>query len=86
MMFLVKIGDLEVKSLKVKIWFEYRAPEILYYLETKKYLELKYRICSNELRIEFYLDFLHDLCRPGDSFLGVYTGSKCLVAAKVSCI
>jgi hypothetical protein len=34
--------------------------------------------------MEFYLDLLYDLCRPGDNFLGVYTRSKCLVAAKIS--
>jgi hypothetical protein len=34
--------------------------------------------------MEFYLDLLHDLYRLGDSFLVVYSGSKCLVAAKVS--
>jgi hypothetical protein len=34
--------------------------------------------------MEFYLDLLYDLCRLGDNFLGVYTGSKCLVDAKVS--
>jgi hypothetical protein len=85
-MFLVKIGNLEAESLKVKIWSKYHAPEILYYLEIEKYLELKYRLYSNELRMEFYLDLLHDLCKPEDSFLEVYSGSKCLVAAKKSCI
>jgi hypothetical protein len=33
--------------------------------------------------MEFYLDLLYDFCRPGDWFLGIYTGSKSLVATKV---
>jgi hypothetical protein len=33
--------------------------------------------------MEFYFDLLFDFCRPGDRFLGVYSGSKCLVATKV---
>jgi hypothetical protein len=37
------------------------------------------------MRMEFYLDLFHDLCHPGDSFLGVYSRLKCLVAAKISC-
>jgi hypothetical protein len=52
LMLLVKMGDSEV---------EYRAPKIPYYLETKKYLQLKYKLNSNELHMEFYLDLLHDL-------------------------
>ena len=37
---------------------------------------LKLKICF-ELRMEFCLDLPYDLCRLGDMFLGVYTGSKC---------
>jgi hypothetical protein len=85
LMFLVKTGDIEAEGLKVKIRSKYRAPDIPYYTDSGKYSELKYRLSARELRMEFYLDLFHDLCRPGDSFLGVYSGSKCLVAAKVSC-
>jgi hypothetical protein len=81
LMFLVKTGDVEAEGLKAKIRFEYRAPDIPYYTDSGKYSELKYRLSANELRMEFYLDLLHDLCRPWDSFLG----SKYLIAAKVSC-
>jgi hypothetical protein len=86
LMFLVKNGDVEAEGLKVKIRSKYRAPEIPYYTDSGKYSELKYRLSANELRMEFYLDLLHDLCCLGDSFLGVYSGSKCLVATKVSCV
>lgn len=83
LLFLVKKGDVEAQALKAKIRSEYRAPEISYYTENGKYSELKYRLRASELRMEFYLDLLHDFCRPGDSFMGVYSGSKCLLAAKV---
>ena len=85
-MFLVKIGDAKAKSLKVKIWFEYHAPKVPYHLENGKYLELKYQLHSSELRKEFYLDLLHDLCRLGDNFLGIYTRLMCFMAVKVSLI
>jgi hypothetical protein len=85
LMFLIKNGDVEAEGLKVKIRSEYRAHDIPYYTDSGKYSELKYRLSASELRMEFYLDLLHDLCRPGDSFLGVNSRSKCLVVAKVSC-
>jgi hypothetical protein len=85
LMFLVKTGNVKAEGLKAKIRSEYRALDIPYYIDSGKYSELKYRLHASELHMEFYLDLLHDLCRPGDSFLGVYSGSKCLVAAKVSC-
>jgi hypothetical protein len=54
----VKIGDAKAESWKVKIWFEYHAPKVPYNLESGKYLEMKYQLHSNELRMEFYLDLL----------------------------
>jgi hypothetical protein len=83
LLFLVKNDDTEAQGLRGKILSEYRAPDIPYYLETGKYQELKYRLSSSELHMEFYLDLLFNFCRPRDRFLGVYSGSKCLVAAKV---
>jgi hypothetical protein len=83
LLFLVKNDDTEAQGLRRKIPSEYHAPNIPYYLEAGKYQELKYRLSSSELCMEFYLDLLSDFCRPGDRFLGVYSGSKCLVAAKV---
>jgi hypothetical protein len=82
-LFLVKKGDREAEGLRGKILLEYHAPDIPYYLEAGKYQELKYGLSSSELRMEFYLDLLYDFCRPGDRFLGIYIGSKCLVAMKV---
>jgi hypothetical protein len=55
----------------------------MYYLEARKYQELKFRLRSSELRMEFYMDLLYELCRPGDRFLGIYTELKYLEVAKV---
>jgi hypothetical protein len=85
-MFLVKKGDKEAERLRSKIRGEYRAPDILYYVEAGKYQEMKYRLCASELHMEFYLDLLFDLCRPGDRLLGIFMGSKCLVATHVCII
>lgn len=86
LIFFVMTGDTKAKSLRVGICSKYRASNILCNLETRKYQELKFRLRYSTLRIEFNMDLLYDLCRPGDKFLGIYTRSKCLVAAKVSSI
>ena len=83
-MFFVKTRDVEAKSLKAKIRSEYHVLDISYYIDNRTYSELNYRLCASELRMEFYLDLFHNLCCPGDSFMGKYFGSKCLVAANVS--
>jgi hypothetical protein len=85
-MFLVKKDDMEAENLRSKLSGEYSAPDIPYYVEAGKYQEMKYRLCASELRMEFYLDLLFDLCRLGNRLLGVFTGSKCLVATKVCII
>ena len=79
----MKNGDIEADGLQGKILSEYCAPDILYYLEVRKYQELKYRLSLSELRMEFYLGLLFNLCRLGDRFLGMYSGSKCLIATKI---
>jgi hypothetical protein len=83
LMFLVKKSDKEAEHLRSKIHGEYHAPDILYYVEAGKYQKMKYRLCASELRMEFYLDLLFDLCRLGEGILGVFMGSKCLVATQV---
>jgi hypothetical protein len=80
------MGDNEAKSLQVKIFSEYHAPNFPYYLKAGKYQELKFELCSSELRMEFHMDLLYDLCRSRDKFFGVYIGSKYLLAAKVNSI
>jgi hypothetical protein len=65
-MFLVRKGDTKAERLRVKILSEYRAPDILYYLEAGKYNKLMFRLRSSELCMEFYMDLLYDLCTLGD--------------------
>ena len=72
LLFLVKNDDRESVGLRGKIYSEYHSPKIPYYLEVGKYQELKYRLDSSELRMEFNLDLLFDFCRLGDQFLGIY--------------
>ena len=83
LLFLVKKGDRKAEGLRRKILSEYHAPNIPYYMEARKYQELKYRLSSSELCMGFYLDLLFDFYRPEDQCLGVYSRSKCLMAAKV---
>ena len=83
LLFFAKNDNRKAIGLRGKIYLDYCAPEIPYYLEAGKYQELKYRLDSNELHMEFYLDLLFDFCRPGYWFLGLYSRSKCLVATKV---
>jgi hypothetical protein len=62
LLFLVKTWDVEAEGLRAKIRSEYRVHDIPYYTDSGKYSELKYRLRASELRMEFYLDLLHDLC------------------------
>jgi hypothetical protein len=68
------------------VWIVNSPNRLAYYVEAGKYQEMKYRLCASELRMEFYLDLLFDLYRPGDRLFGIFTGSKCLVATKVCII
>jgi hypothetical protein len=77
LMFFVRKGDTEAERLRVKILSEYCIPDIPYYLEARNYNELKFRLRSSELCMEFYMDFLYDLCRPGDFLAYTLDQSVC---------
>jgi len=62
----------------------YSTEEILYYKEFQKNTEAKYRIHPSELRMEFYINLLESFCIMRENVIGVYTGSKFMIAAKVS--
>ena len=79
----MKNGDTEADGLQGKILGRYCALDIPYYVEAGKYQELKYRLSSSELHMEFYLDLLFDFYKPGDRLFGMYSGLKCPVATKV---
>lgn len=68
---------------------EFKAPQVPYYLDTGHYNETKWMAKESELRMEFYLELLKTYCKKGDSVLGIFSGSKFMVASLVhphSCI
>ena len=62
---------------------EYSASPILYYNDPSKNHEAKWRLHPSELRMEFYFELLQNFASPGENFFGIYTGAKCMLAAKV---
>jgi hypothetical protein len=84
LLFLVKKGRTQFEATKKKIKKAYRAADVPYYSDSGKYLEVKYRLHNSELRMEFYFELLRTFCKPRDNFLGIYTGSKCMLAAQVN--
>ena len=62
---------------------EYSAGSVQYYTDPSKNHEAKWRLSSSELRMEFYLEILQNFASPGENFFGIYTGAKCMLAAKV---
>ena len=57
---------------------------VLYYSDVGRYNEVKYRVHSNALRMEFYLELMKLFCRVGENFISIHCNWKCLLAAKVS--
>jgi hypothetical protein len=54
-----------------------------YYNEFKWNTEAKWRTNASELRMEFYLTILRDFASPDENVLGIFCGSKFLLATKV---
>ena len=48
-----------------------------------KYQELKYRVHTNELTMEFLLNVLKDWVEPSDRVFIAFAGTKILIAATV---
>ena len=55
----------------------------LYYTDSSKNTEAKWREYATELRMEFYLEVLHVCAQPKENVLEVYAGAKFLLASKV---
>jgi len=65
----------------------YRTPDSTeYYRDPSKNNEAKWRTCASELRMEFYLQILESFSSSGENVVGIYAGSKCMLAAKVSLV
>jgi hypothetical protein len=84
LLFMVKKDSPQFEAKKKRIKKEYRAADVPYYSESRKYMEAKYRLHNSELRMEFYFELLQTFCYPGKNFLSILSGSKCMLAARVS--
>jgi hypothetical protein len=60
------------------------APQTSIYSKPRKYNELKYRIDTSELRMEFYLRVLKMFCKPSDNMFSVFGSGIVLCAGLVS--
>ena len=55
----------------------------VYYTDSSKNNEGKWRLQPTELRMEFYLNILQDFAAASKNILAVFTGRKFMLAAKV---
>ena len=84
LLFLLRRGDDRASHLRQNVKAEFAVPsDVPYYSEVGRYNEVKYRVKSSELRMEFYLEIMKLFCRAGENFVGIHCNSKCLLVAKV---
>lgn len=84
LLFLFKKGDEFANLVRGIVKQEHRVlASYVYYADPSKNTKAKWKITPRELRIEFYLNILHDFSAPRKNVFGVYTGLKCMLAAKV---
>lgn len=55
----------------------------VYYLDSSKNMEAKWRIHPTKLRMEFYLEILHTFTVPNENVHDIYSGPKFMLVAKV---
>ena len=84
LIFLVRKSYRASRAQSIDIPSAFAAPQTAVYTKPRKYNELEYRIDTSELRMEFYLKVLEMFCKPGDSILSIFGGSKVLCAGLVS--
>lgn len=83
LVFLVRAGRSDDRK---KVKSVYKAPNTNYYTVYGLYKEAHLRLNARELRMEFYIELLKTFCLPGENFWGVFSGTKCMLAARVSSI
>lgn len=83
LLFLIKKGGLQLEAIKKKIK-EYKAVDVLYYSNSRKYMEAKYHIHNSEFWMEFYFELLRMFCSPMENILSIYTRSKCILDARIN--
>ena len=62
----------------------YKAPEHVVYERARMYKEMEYAMYPLELRMEFYVKMLDLFCKPGESIVQIFAGTKLLTASVVS--
>ena len=66
---------------------KYSTPlENSYYWDWGKNTEIKWRVEPSKLWMEFYLDILQAFAKSDENVVGIYTGAKFMLAAKVRLI
>ena len=83
LLFLFKKESKHVAKVQASWKAKYSASSSPYYLELSKNNEGKYRHHAAELTMEFYLNIIQSFAYRGDNIIGVYVGTKCMIAAKV---
>lgn len=85
LLFLFKRHSEFATSVRGSMKTEYAAPQAtnVYYREAGRNTEAKLRGSPKELRMEFYLDILQAFATPAETVVGLFTGAKFAMAAKV---
>ena len=84
-LFLFKYGDDHASRLRQNVRKELTVPsDVPYYIDVGRYMEAKYHVYANKLRMEFYFELLNVFCRVGENIISIYSGEKFMLAAKVS--
>ena len=85
LLFLFKRGDDRASCLCQNVRKEFTVPsDVPYYTNVGRYMEAKYCIYACELRMEFYFELLNLFCKAGENIIGIHSGAKFMLAAKVS--
>ena len=84
LLFLFKCGDDRASRLCQNVRKEFTVPSnVPYYIDVGRYMESKYRVYVSKLRMEFYFKLLNLFCRVGENIIGIHSGAKFMLAAKV---
>lgn len=84
LLFFFKKGDPKAVAFKDSVKPEYGHADVPYYADTGLYNEAKWMAKESELRMEFYIELIKAYCDKGDSTMGIFSGSKFMVASMVS--
>ena len=84
LLFLFKRGDDRASYLRQNVRREFTIPsDVPYYTDFGRYMEAKYCVYASELRMEFYFELLNLFCRVGENIIGIHSGAKFMLVAKV---